>query len=351
MPRVVAVATVLAGAGVVFFGASYIRTGSSQPQATPGTPQLSLEPSDPDATQPPRDVVHGVVRTAEGEPAPRIMVDLVPLFSDDDVETRSTRTDEDGSFVFADVDVTPGTPFVVDAHFDGAKFPSEVLRLGRSVDDPLRLVVAPTTSSARNLVVTVESIALVGDETGVQAVHSLTIENSGSRAYTGKLKLPLLPGANAIQPGPTLDRRHLDLEHGSIVSSTPVPPGRRDFSYTYVAALPRDGIRFEHESRFPTKRLELLLAPTLAIDGPALRSAGDVTLGSRTYQRYEARDLRARHTAVYEVSARRGSPTIRNAGLVAAAVAAVLIVGYPLVRRRRSRTPAPPAHDAIEATP
>lgn len=356
MPRGVAVATTLAGAGVIFFGASYTRT---TPEASSdAAPRVTLAPAPP-GTGAPRDVVHGVVRARDGSDVSSVRVDLVPLVTDEgSTETQTTQTDDDGSFVFTDVDVTPGTPYVADARFDDATFPSEVLRFGRGLDDPVRIVVAQTTSKPADLVLDVESIALVGDAKGMQAVHAVTVHNRGKRAYVGGLRLPLIPGANAIDPRAGLDRRRLELIGGELVSSAPVLPGRHDITYTYVAPMESAGSTIRHQVRYPTKRFELLAGGELVAsrtDGPT--HTREIAIGprgqERMYRQQQFRDIAPGESLAFVVSAKRSSAALRIAGLVAAVVASIGIVAFPLIRRRRVRSTPTPEHEpaGVEAPP
>jgi hypothetical protein len=344
MPRGVAALTILLGAGVAAFGV--VEPGLyTRPAELPSAelvPSVTLQPVRPDrATK--RNEVNGIVW---GGPGTRVIsdvrVELVPLFDDPRVKRRTATTDGEGRFVFTDVEVTPGTPYVLDARFDGARFPSDVLRFPTSLDAPVIIVVAPTTKRADDLVLDVESIALVGDAKGLQAVHALTVRNRSDRAYVGRLRLPLLPGATAIDPRKGLDRRLLELQGSELVSRAPIVPGRHDITYTYVAPMPSRGLAVHHRAAYPTRRFELLVGGELTgrkTDGES--SWKPVDIGSRgqerTYQRYEARDLEARETIAFAVSVKRGRPALRVAGLVAAGIVVVAIFALPFVRRRRPR--------------
>ena len=147
------------------------------------------------------------------------------------------RTDAEGRFAFDDVAVDPGSPWVAEATFDGARFPSEVLRAPRSKDRSAALVVAPTTKKANDVEIELESLAIVGDRSADKPSTRVTVVNHGERAYVGGLRLPLLPGATAIQEGTGLDRRYLALGDDTMTSSAPILPGRHDLTYTYIVQM------------------------------------------------------------------------------------------------------------------
>ncbi len=312
-----------------------VSRAGSEPE-TPG-PRITLSP-DTDRKPVARDEIHGVVLGSKGKPAAGVRVDLTPLFEDENAKKHSTETDDKGRFTFADVAVTPGTPFVADARFDDARFPSGVLRAPTEAGEPVRIVVAETTKNARDVAFGVESVALVGDEKGIQAVHAVTVRNKGDRAFVGTLRLPLLDGANAIDPAQGLDRRDLELDDGELLSRTPIAPGRHDITYTYVASTPRDGLDVIHRVLYPTERFELLVGGELeAARFEGVAEAGDVRISERDYTRYEAHDLEPRAAIELLVTVKGGSALLRNAGMGAAATAAVAILAFPLVRRSRRR--------------
>ncbi|MGH2760004.1 MAG: hypothetical protein ACRDKJ_10645 [Actinomycetota bacterium] len=353
MPRALAVIAILAGGAAVAFGVALPFIQSSE-EGEPPAPRIALEPEASTEGSRVRDEVHAVVGTADGDPMVGVRVSLIPLFSDEGAETRSGRTDEAGRVAFTDLDVTPGTPYVAEARFDGATFPSEVLRFGSTKDDPVRIVVAETTRGADDLTLELESIAIIGDEQGVQAVHAVTVRNRGERAFIGGLRLPLLPGANAIDPRAGLDRRYLELDRGSLISSAPLPPGRRDITYTYVAPMPRSGLRFAHRPSFDTERFEVLVGGEVQTGrAQGLSAAGDVRVGprgqEREYRRYEARDVDRGDRLLLVISAGGSSPVLRAGGLIVAVLLAFALFAFPLVRRRRRQDPSPNAPEPVAA--
>jgi hypothetical protein len=346
MPRGVAAIALVSGAAVVAFGVLF---RALAPSETPDAvmPRATLEPVDDVATPTGEGVVGRVVQK-DGDPVADADVTLVPLFMEKGIDPIETTTDEDGRFAFDDVHVDPGSPWVAEASFDDERFPSDVLRAPRTKEHPLKLVVANTTKDPRDIEVRVESLAVVGDATGAQAVHALTISNHGTRAYTGGLRLPLLKGATAIQEGAGLDRRWLDLEDGGMTSTAPLLPGTHDLTYTYVLQQTRTGIALDHRTTLPTDRYELLTGRGLALEGSGeLRDDGEVELGprteQRTYHRFVARNLGAGDRIRARIVVARPSNALRVAVPIAAGVLALVVFLLPLLLRRRRSEPSAPA--------
>ncbi len=347
MPAVVGRISIASGIAVVVFGVALLAFSSPPDDTSPSAfPRATLEPSSDARAEVTGTGVQGAVRRRDGNPVEGVAVTLVPLFMERGVEEIRTTTDRDGRFSFEDVTVDPGSPWVAEAKFDGVRFPSDVLRAPRGKGEPVRLVVAPTTKEPKDIEIEVESLAVVGDRTGGQAVHALTVVNNGERAYAGGLRLPLLRGATAIQEGTGLDRRYLALSDDAMTSTAPILPGRHDLTYTYIVQMARDGIAVDHATQIATDRYELLVGDGLRLrTESSLDDDGEVTLGprgeQRTYHRYVARNLKDGDRIAARVTAGSSPGVVRIVGLALAALLALVVIAGPLVRRRRSREPSP----------
>jgi hypothetical protein len=353
MPRRVAQIVLVTGIAVVAFGVVLISLGPPDDEPS-AIPRATLEPASDDPKPSTDRGVRGTVVTQDGDAIDDVKVTLVPLFMEAGVDPLRTRTDADGDFSFDDVDVDPGSPWIAEATFDGVRFPSAALRAPRGPDAPLRIVVAPTTKSEKDVRIDVESVAVVGDKSGGQAVHALTVTNDGQRAYVGGLRLPLLPGATAIQEGTGLDRRYLELGEGEMTSRAPILPGRHDLTYTYIVQMSDRGIAIAHRTQLPTERYEVLVGGGITLSARGgLRQDGHVELGpggeQRTYARYVARDLDRGDRVDARVAVASGPDALRIGGFVLAALLAIAVIAAPVLRRRRRTVSTSSSDDASAA--
>jgi hypothetical protein len=359
MPRQVAVISLIAGIAVATFGVALLFVPSEPAEPLTQAPIATLEPVDQPDDAPvnaPEDMgsdITGRVLSVDEEGVADVEVELIAIA--DGPKTRETTTDARGRYAFRDVEIDLGSPHVVEAIYDGARFGSSVLRAPRGSDPNVDITVAETTRSDDDLVVEVESLALVGDRSGLQAVHALTLRNRGDRAFVGKLELPLLRGAANIQEGAGIDRRTLVLGHGGMTSTKPILPGATEITYTYVTPMAADGVAFVHEPQLRTDRYVLLVAGDLdAVDLRGLVRASDVSLDARrglerTYERSVANDLEARSPIGARIVVDEGPDLLRVGAPVAAAAIALLLVAFGLWRRRRQ--PPPPSEAVVEPTP
>jgi hypothetical protein len=207
---------------------------------------------------------------------------------------------------------------------------------------PVQITVAPTTPSPARIEVHAASLALVGDARGVQAVYAATLTNNGDRAYVGGVPMPVLSGAMAVEPRSGTDRAQLAVQDGTLFSSTPVLPGSTPLSFTYVAPMPQKGVDTSIETTFPTSRFDLLLSGKLGVSARK-HADGTIRLGGRTYHRYTWRDLKPGDVISARVFVASAVPMLRAGAIALGGALAVLIVAFPLLRRRRRAPAASPS--------
>lgn len=328
MPAVVAAASVLTGMAVAASGVPLRR-----PPQSPSPPRAASSTQAPEA--PGQGAITGSIRRPGGPGIAEAGVALHRFDGLEEVETRDATTGPDGAFVFGGLPIGPRIAYTVTTDYGGTTF-----RSGLQILDPhaperdVELVVAETVADPAVLSVGVDSTVLVGEERGVEVVQILNVHNSSERAFVGQLRMPLLPRASGLDPRKGLDRTRLSLESGDLVSSAPILPGTTEVIYTYNVPMPPDGLTARRTFSYPTKRFALLVGDRLDVEAPALRGAGRVKLGERSYVSYRKSGLRSGSTIRATVR-RTENSTARTAGVAAAALIALGAVAYPIVRRRR----------------
>jgi Carboxypeptidase regulatory-like domain len=321
MPRRVSFAVLATGALVVAFGAllpHFVRAGQA-PHIT-----LEREPADATPVPVPNGELRGSVVSMNGA---SVAGAKVVLYSSSRPPVTATSA-PDGEYRFRDLPI--GGPYRVAVSYAGGVFEKIVL----IPSPPVSITVTVTTPSPAKLEIHAASLALVGDSRGVQAVYAATLTNSGDRAYVGGVPMPVLTGAMAVDPRSGTDRSQLAVQSGTLFSSTPVLPGSTPLSYTYVAPMPAKGTDAAIDTTFPTARFDLLLSGRLRVDTPN-HASGTIRLGGRTYRRYTWRNLKPGDMIAARVSVSSPVPLIRTAAIAFGGLVAMLIVAFPLLRRRR----------------
>ncbi len=332
MPRMIAVCSAVVGVLVCAFAAFVGVNGVPSPAPT-GQPVVTLSPTLGGPAPEQLGTVHVNIRTASG-PVADAPVSLESRFAADAAPQKlNATTDASGAATFANININPGSPWVAVAHYDGRDFTSSLLRSGRTIT----LHVAKVTFDPKRLHIDAQSIAIVGNTDGIEAVQAMTIVNRSDRAFAGGLSLPLLDGATAVDPRTGLDRNALTLDpNNQMVSSTPVLSGSHEFTYTYVAPMGRNGSPFRLSIFYSTARVDVLIGGKLDLQPQgALKPNGKVTLAGRTYRRYTAKNVHAGQHLSGRIAVPKPSHAPEIALLIAAIVLALGIVLLPLFRRRR----------------
>ncbi len=346
MPRLLAAAVVVAGTAVIGAGIAYpgMIAGNTEPAAE----TLPLEPvptpgSDTADDPAERTRIEGTIRRHDGTPLADAPVTLQRFEGTEPVEEAESTTDADGAFTFTDLPSGPTTAYTVGTTFDTYPYRSELLRPRSGAAVEVEMIVAEVTEDASVLEVELDSMVLVADRQGAQVVQVLSVRNTGDRAYTAGLRLPLLPGAAGLETRSGLDRTRLAVVDEDLVSLSPVLPGETQIVYTYGVPMARSGLTVDRTVRHPTERIEVLLSGDLGgLESDVLRDEGELRLGSeahgspRRYRRFGAADLGPRDRIEATALLDEPNRTLATALVVAAVVLAVGIFVYPLWRRRRA---------------
>jgi hypothetical protein len=205
----------------------------------------------------------------------------------------------------------------------------------------------PTTTDDESLKATLESITVAGDRQALQAIHVISLENTGDAAFTGPLALPLLPGATAINPIAGLDREYLEIVGGAMISTEPVLPGPLEITYAYLVPAHADGTLLERRVLLDTQRFELLVGPSLELVGESgLTRGDDVSLGADDRQTFESwralgLDRGERLEARIVAASERSILLLVGGGILLAGI--LVVVLFPLLRRKSRGSQTQPA--------
>jgi hypothetical protein len=334
MPSRVATAITIVGLFVVVFAVYLLRSGGAERE-----PLMTLQPQTSASAVAETGNVGVRVVTMKGDPVPDVPVELQSGFTGE-AKKLTGFTDDRGRFTFRRVAIDPGSPWIAVATYDDADFTSDLLRTPGNVT----IAVAPTTKSDAALSADIASLALVGDERGMQALQVVAMRNRSDEASVAGILFPILRGGTELDPGPGLDRASLLVDkRGNMVSIAPLVPGRSQFSYTYVAPMQRRGQAVSLKAPYTTRRFDLLVGGKLDFRPKSgLHRRGSVELGGRTYRRYTAENVRKGQALRGTVVLLSGSKVIAIALVALAVLIALAILLVPMLRRRQ-KMPEPAA--------
>ncbi len=310
-------------------------------------------------------VVGQVVNGTDGELAPEgLEVTLRGFDGQQEVVTLTATTDDEGRFVFEDVEGVPGRLFVVTAEYQDVVYGSEVAHFGEQEVLELPLQIYESTQSTETLQVDRLHLVMEAPAEGVLRVIELWIfSNLGDRTIQGAedapaLEIALPAGATGLQfEGGALGDRFVSTEKG-FADRSPIRPGSSVHQLVFSFELPYEGkLDFSQPIDFPVTAVVAITpaeGPELKADSLMDQGVQEISgMSVRTYQAgpYEpggALEFKVRgkpwRAAVGEEGGGRQGLAIGLGALGVAALAAALW----LYRSGRAEAEDEPAPDADE---
>lgn len=262
--------------------------------------------------------------------------------------------DENGDYIFNDVEFNPDFVYFAQADANGLTFNSDILH-GADVNSPiadLSLKIYDSTSETTNL--RTDRLHVFFDFTtpgAVQVVNLFIISNTGDTVVVPAkegdpvVQFPLPEGASnlAFQDGQMGDR-YVQTENG-FGDRMSIAPGMGQHQILYAYELPYDrSLALDLTVPLPVDAAIVMVPPTgVRLKSAQLTDAGERSVQGMAFQMYQANStLDAGDTLELSLSGRAGSGTAEVAGdsmlyvLIGGGVFGVALaaVGFWLYRRR-----------------
>lgn len=295
------------------------------------------------------------------------------------VLTAQGQTDATGSYAANNLLASTGASYVITTTYKGVAYKTEAITLPASSAE---LPVYETTDDDSKIRIANAGVVILGVDGEAQRISFLetaTLLNSGDRTFLpsaagsrgpmGLLRFGLPSGAGNLIVGEGLTNSSVIQVDTGFATDMPVPPGNTNVSFAYqmaYGALPDPQGGYAQVSRtmpYPVDFLRVMAVPgDFRIESTLLTDDGSVTVGSRTYRQFSAKDLPANSEVSFDLRnlplvlpvLRPGNPWLQLI-IGALALAAILI---PVLYRRKQRgyvegqvvAPTPrPANNAAEA--
>ena len=307
-----------------------------------------------------QDTLRGrVVNGSDGGEAPAgLEVVLRYAAQDDQVGEIRTVTGPDGEFIFSGLPSQDVLGYVLEARYQGVPY---VFQLAPpAAAEAVQLTVYEQTSSTDVLQVRDYTLAITGadsDGRTLQVLEAVQVENVVDRTFISRpeesgpmslLRFSLPPDAANLDVEALLPGGHVVQVDRGFALTTPVPPGKHDILFTYVASYKGGTWLYPHTFPFGTDVFRVLVLDGLGeATGPGLVDLGPVTIGDLAYRMLEAREVDPgerievrvgglpQPSFWQQVKSKLGADGFQRAVVpVFTAVLLVGVLGYVLVRRR-----------------
>ena len=284
--------------------------------------------------------------------------------------TQTVQPDANGHFAFSNIQILTTTRMLATANYGGIDYASDILQFsGVTTTVPVTLTVYDTTTDPSTVKVA-QMHFVIDVETGMLNVLQIVqVQNTGDRSFIGgtgvgphrvTLQLPFLAGATNIQ----FDSQDADMTTirgtDSMSYTLPFQPGNDQIVFNYSIPFTPPSYPFDLKLPFDVDKFQILLSdvggtitstqlsaptnfPTQSGQTFLLSAGGPFTQGAEV--KAQLVNLPATVAAPTTTAPSTSTPTavdntsqtIGIAVLGLAAVAAILLIAYPLIRRRANR--------------
>jgi len=263
-------------------------------------------------------------------------------------------TNGEGRFRFQGLD-REAYSYQLQVVYQGVSYWSDVVAFSQGEDLlSVPVTVYETTTSDADL--WVERAHLILDfRTGTIRVQELQIFfNGGNRTYVGSgdasahtTHFSLPQGAAELQLTEGLMACCIERTEGGFAYTRPILPGQKEFFFSYELPYRSADYTLSKEIPYPIRYLNVLIADIgVEVTGPGLIAQEPVSLQERRYQHLSAQDLSpgddlTLHLASLPLGSRPSEPSTAGSTVLVRVViglgtlAALLVLGYPFLKKRR----------------
>jgi hypothetical protein len=293
--------------------------------------------------------------TEDGGPVAGIEVTLLPFQEGVQKDALTTVVDGSGAFQFAELETGSDWAYMVRAsHSDVVCTQGPIVFEGGQTVADAQLTIYEATDDDMGIVVERAHFLLSFAETGLQITEVYVFRNSGDRTFVGTQEIDGRRVATSIE----LPRgaRGLALEDGSLggrflatkdgfADTEPQWPGQTSVVFSYEVDCPSRQCTVSREMPAPTLNLNVLL-PSVGtlLDTDRLSFGGEMDAQGQSYLNYTGLNLAGGEEVTLRLVPMSGatSSSTRSSGqsplavaaIVAAAIAGVGALAYPLLRKR-----------------
>ena len=322
---------------------------------------LPLLPASVSAAETDEGIIEGQVinGTENGGSVENQEIILAPYLDDIEIETRSTFTDPEGSFLFSELPTGAGYSYDVSLYYQEAEYHSK--RLVFADDSYVKSIVLDVYDATENPEAIQIEMAhiIIYVEPGILHVEEyLIFFNESDHAYIGTpsssdeniretLKLSLPEGASGLQISGPMDCRITSTENG-LVDSMAVLPGPKEIVYSYHIYLDSKKYVFSEGVNYPIKNLTLLVqGDNIDISSEQLFASEPLSVEGTAFNHLSGNNIA--RDKVISVRLSNLPVTGSSANMIwLASILAIPVIGFLFVfalRRRKLRVVVPPGHE------
>lgn len=321
-----------------------------------------------------KGVIRGrVINQSTDSPESGVRVTLTSSLRDgSEALTETTTTDGNGRYVFRSLSTGANRFYALDARFEGGLFAGGAITLPDDTETPpvitSTLNVWPTTTDPRSIVIRRDDIFATVSEGELGVIESLRVVNIADQAYVGRGEAVSDDEGSAQTLGFAVPPRTVD---GSVViadsdldipqlvpadfgfaATIAIPPGQHQITFGYRLAGTGGSFDLSRVALYPTLEFTVHATEPLTVESNRLSDQDQVDIEGRTYERWGTDDTieagdQIQALAIAQVTNSAG--LMLGLGLGLGGLAAMLVVGLWMFRRRSARPVGSPKTQPAES--
>ena len=253
-----------------------------------------------------QDILSGVIvnGTPENLPPDGIQIVLSYVTANDFFGQISTITDINGVFTFKDLPTMPIEMLIVETTYLDVPY---ALRVDpANMFEPITITVFEETSSPSVLKVIDNSVVVMGKGSSpntINVLEAVHLENESNLIYVSKpetanpmdlLRFSLPEEIESLEVETELIGGHILQVDKGFALTTPIPPGKHNILFTYVAHYKGEDWEFVHSFPFGSQVFRFLIKESFKYpDGSKLSDLGLVAIGGLNYNVLEIENVNA----------------------------------------------------------
>lgn len=312
-----------------------------------------------------------VTNGTTGNVLPGIQVTLSAFDSDGLIGDSTTTADDNGRYVFEDLDTSDGIVYATSVSWRGVLYSSGMIQIHETIEADSTVTVYETTTDRTLVRVSTRGIVLTNinqdtgnatflDITGLESPDNLTFV-AGDNGRSLEFAVPRNAGQASLQPG--FDFGSASIENAIIYATSPLRPGGATAMISYPVRYTGTTLSMDIQQMYQTDIFRVLVPvaingveQNISIGGSDLIDQGTDTIGGQEYHVWAAVDLGPNATIRVSMSGLPESrfqpnelkvlePTLLAAGALLAASAVTVV----MIRKKRVVPVEPSIEDAVTA--
>lgn len=267
------------------------------------------------------------------------------------VMTLLSKSDKDGNFIFANLEINEKTSYMLTTEYRGIKYFGGIIQITNAQPEVLtELLIYETTAEQPLIQINREHLIANIAENGIFVTEVMIMENKGDKTYVGSrdvangkketIIVTLPKGHDQVQYFRGLSEESAVRDEKKITYTEPVLPGKMQLVFGYRLATSQDSFEWTKTFDYDTSSIDVLFLDTgIKVKSDKLQTGEPVRLDEKNYLRLTGGNIKKGEEAKISISFPKQPTSQGPARFIIIGIVVVLIAAsltYSLMRRRKA---------------